>query len=263
MHGKPLVSSPCRIPLIWIYVYIIKYFLSVAFVPSAARSAPFMGYRGKLAIPRRDHIPHGWCWFPHVIITEYPPLHVFAQYMYIYIYTPFLNIWKARFALAIVNLAYLDDTINPSVGTIHSFVNLWVYAHLLYVLSATLQSVRAWNVHRMCNQRKAWWCDCPSIMADRDAAVTPFSAHPCAGLCCTAPWWRNLPRQHSELSDQTWYFPSPESCQTLWRVQIPAITRALWDRHLRGRTDKKVSWGQPSAGLRATLVTYLEFIHIY
>lgn len=90
-----------------------------------------------------------------MLLSPSIPHCMYLHNICIYIYTPFLNIWKARFALAIVNLAYLDDTINPSVGTIHSFVNLWVYAHLLYVLSATLQSVRAWNVHRMCNQRKA------------------------------------------------------------------------------------------------------------
>ena len=105
-------------------------------------------------------------------------------------------------------------TMNPIVGTIHSFIHslkrngpCWHFGPPAFVgictpitvLSATLQSVRAWNVHRMCNQKKAWWCwfgrprthhgqvvipslvatssqinagDCPSTMAGRaDAGV--------------------------------------------------------------------------------------------
>ena len=129
MHGKPLVSSPCRTPLIWIYyniyIYNIYYnILSVAFVPPAARSTPFMGYRGKLAIPRRGRIPHGWCWFPYVIITEYSP----CMYLHnIYIYMRESWSWQARFALAIVNLAYRDILWTQLLGPfIHSFIHSFI-----------------------------------------------------------------------------------------------------------------------------------------
>ena len=55
--------------------------------------------------------------------------------------------------------------------------------------------------------------------------------------------------------------PSPEHVSESLKTPVPAIIGPLRDRHLRGRTDEKVSPGQPSAGLRATIVMYLELYY--
>ena len=242
-------------------------------------------------------------------------MHVFAQHIYIYTYIYILYIyierereiwpWQARFALAIVNLAYRDILWTQLffwTGTVHSLKRngpCWhfgppalvgyVCMHTYQILSATLQSVRAWNVNRMCNQKKAWWCwfgrprthhgqvvipsllatssqinagDCPSIMAGRmDAGDIPASS-PCRlAPCCPATRGISMAAR--------WTFPTRSGlCQSRVRLRVFEDSSISHHQGLARPPSSRKSWreGEPRTTvcwLACHIVTYLEYIYIF
>ena len=121
MNGKPLVSSPCRKPLIWIHtyiyiylhihthiykyvnkymyidlhthIYIYMYHISYRLLSSPQLPGPhrLWGIGGNWPNPEgaayllTDTHMVDWCWFPAAyVITEYSPLFATCMYMHVF-----------------------------------------------------------------------------------------------------------------------------------------------------------------------------------
>ena len=123
MHGKPLVSSPCRTPLIWIYyniyiIYIIIFYRSLS-SPQLPGPHRLWGIGGNWPSPEGAAYLMVDVGSPMLLSPSIP--HACICTIYIYMRESWS--WQARFALAIVNLAYRDILWTQLLGPfIHSFI---------------------------------------------------------------------------------------------------------------------------------------------
>ena len=231
-------------------------------------------------------------------------MHAFAQHIYIYIERERDLTLASKICIGHCKSCLPRYTMNPIV-----FLNWdrslkrngpcwhfgppalvgYVCMHTYQILSATLQSVRAWNVNRMCNQKKAWWCwfgrprthhgqvvipsllatssqinagDCPSIMAGRmDAGDIPASS-PCRlAPCC--------PATRGISMAVFWTFPTRSGlCQSRVRLRVFEDSSISHHQGLARPPSSRKSWreGEPRTTvcwLACHIVTYLEYIYIY